>query len=397
MAERVDTGEFVRLATDRPRDFVEELLAGEPELASSGLDAALVAGNGALVAEELARDPGLVSRELGELSWLPLVYVCRSVLLGGPRTGDLLACAELLLDAGADPDSSCRHPEYGDLSALYGAAGVAHEPRMTALLLERGATPDDDESLYHSCETRDHACLRLLLDAGATVKGTNALAHMLDYDDLEGLRLLLERGIAQTGGDWPELEGAIGWALKRDRSREHIELLLSHGATPGPADATLAVRRGRADLDGLLGEPSPSPSDELLGALRRADRADVDAVLAEHPGLLDTLGRADHDVLVHAAARGRRDAVELMLEHGFPVDVRSEEFNETPLHAAAWFGWAQVAELLVERGADSHAEAGEPFGGTPREWAERGARQADHNQLGVAERPDYDAVLKLLA
>ena len=52
--------------------------------------------------------------------------------------GGLVACARALLDAGADPDSSWEHPEFGTLGALYGAAGVAHEPRMTALLLGLG-------------------------------------------------------------------------------------------------------------------------------------------------------------------------------------------------------------------------------------------------------------------
>ena len=72
-------------------------------------------------------------------------------------------------------------------------------------------------------------------------------------------------------------------ALARDRSRAHIELLLVHGAPVALGDATLAVRRGRADLLDLLGPASPSPADELLGALRRADRPAVDAVLAAIP------------------------------------------------------------------------------------------------------------------
>jgi Ankyrin repeats (3 copies) len=400
-AEALKRGErhaqFVRWATDGPREHVEELLALDPALAEAGLDAALVVGNRDRVAAEIESDPGLVGRELGELGWLPLVYVCHSVLLGGPRADDLVACAELLLDSGADPDGSRRHPKWGDLSALYGAAGVAHEPRMTALLLERGASPDDDESLYHSCETRDHSCLLLLLEAGARVDGTNSIRHMLDYDDLEGLRLLLERGVAQEGHGWPELDGTIEWALIRDRSRAHVELLLEHGAPVRPGEATLAVRRGRADLADLLGEAQPKPADELLGALRRGDRPAADAVLGAHAGLLETLGRGDHDVLVHAAGRGRREAVELMLELGFPVDIRSEEWGETPLHAAAWYGFAEIVRVLLAHGADPRAAAGEPFGGTPLEWAERGSREADHSVLGVDSEPDYDAVLGLLA
>ena len=60
---------------------------------------------------------------------------------------------------------------------LYGAAGVAHDPETTRLLLHRGADPDDGESVYHAVEATDTACLELLLERqrrdGA---GTNAPA-----------------------------------------------------------------------------------------------------------------------------------------------------------------------------------------------------------------------------
>jgi ankyrin repeat protein len=261
---------------------------------------------------------------------------------------------------------------------------------MTALLLDRGANPDDDESVYHACESRDHTCLRLLLDAGARVDGTNAVAHMLDYDDVEGLRMLLDAGAA-------DLDGVVHHALIRDRSRVHIELLLRHGAPIPDGAATMAVRRGRADLADLLGEAHPTPADELLGAVRRGDRNGVEAVLAAHPGLLGTLGRGDHDVLVHAVATSNRAALDLMLDLGFPIDVRSEEFDETPLHAAAWYGKADMVALLLDRGADVNAEAGRPFHGTPLDWAARGSRHAEQDVLNDPRADHVATVERLLA
>jgi hypothetical protein len=344
----------------------------------------------------VARDPAAARRETGLRGWAPLIYVTHSAFLGGERTGDLVACAVLLLDAGADPDAAWSHPEFGSLSALYGAAGVAHEPRMTALLLDRGADPDDGESLYHACEDRTGRCLRLLLDAGARVAGTNAVRHMLDRDDVEGLRLLLERGTAQEGREWPELDGTIAWALTRGRSRAHLEALRAHGAPVQLGDATLAVRRGRPDVLELLGPPDPAPADELLGALRRADRAGAEAVLAAHSGLLERLGRGDRDVLVNVAAAGNVRAADLMLDLGFPVDVRSEDFEETPLHAAAWYGRAPVADLLLARGADPNAVAGPPFGGTPLDWAARGSRDADAEAVGEPGIVDHRALVERL-
>jgi ankyrin repeat protein len=348
------------------------------------VDLVLTQGDPDALERALAEDPALATRELGERGWLPLVYVAHSPHLGRERTDDLLRCAELLLDAGADPNSAYVDPRFGPQSALYGAAGVNHEPRMTALLLERGANPDDNESVYHACETRDHTCLRLLLDAGAHVEGTHAVAHMLDYDDLEGLRLLLEHDPGS------EVHG-IRWALGRERSRAHIELLIEHGAEVRPEDAILAVRRGRTDLLDLLGPGDPSPADELLGAIRRVDRAAVQQVLDANPGLLDRLGPDDHDMIVQAATVGQEDAIRLALDLGFPVNVKGSEFNETALHAAAFYGRASLVSLLLERGADPGIEAGEPYGGKPLGWARYGSENA-----GAPEGADYETTIRLL-
>jgi ankyrin repeat protein len=122
----------------------------------------------------------------------------------------------------------------------------------------------------------------------------------------------------------------------------------------------------------------------------------VEAVLAEHPTLLDEIGVAEHDVLVHAAATSNRPAIELMVRLGFPVDVRSEEFAETPLHAAAWYGRADMVALLLDHGADVNAEAGKPFGGTPLDWAERGSRDAEQDVLGDPSAADYPATVERL-
>ena len=130
---------FVDWATNGRRDRAQALLDLDPSL--SGPDISLLLGDVERVA---GMDP---NAPVGHRGWAPLVYVTHSAFLGGERTDALVATARVLLDAGADPDASWEHPEFGALSALYGAAGVNHEAAMTALLLERGANPDDGESL----------------------------------------------------------------------------------------------------------------------------------------------------------------------------------------------------------------------------------------------------------
>jgi len=129
---------------------------------------------------------------------------------------------ELLLDHGADVNE-VHDNEYGAMSALYGAAGVAHDPETTQLLLERGADPNDGESVYHAVEAEDTTCLELLLRAGATVRDTNALANAID--DPVKVRVLLEHGDLRPAD--PELRDALLYA----RAPAVVTMLIEHGAS----------------------------------------------------------------------------------------------------------------------------------------------------------------------
>ena len=80
-------------------------------------------------------------------------------------------------------------------------------------------------------------------------------------------------------------------------------------------------------------------------------------------------------MLVHAAVVQNAAAVDLMLELGFPLEVRSEEFGETALHAAAWHGRADMVEKLLSHGADPNALAGDRPAST-LDWAVQGSRRA---------------------
>lgn len=70
----------------------------------------------------------------------------------------------------------------------------------------------------------------------------------------------------------------------------------------------------------------------------------------------------------HRAARfGEIYVCQRLLGGGKNVDSRDQD-GETPLHFAAWYGHAEVAELLIDNGADLNA-TGETYGGTPLQWA----------------------------
>ena len=175
-------------------DVADRLLAHDPGLATAGLDVALVLGDEAAVREALERDPGVVGRDLDGPGRKPLSCACHSAFLrpSSPRAPSVRRVVRLLLDNGADVDEVF-HNEYGAMPVLYGAAGVAHDPETTTLLLDRGANPNDGESLYRSIEADNATCAELLLARGATVKDTNALGYAISMHSVEKMRLLLER------------------------------------------------------------------------------------------------------------------------------------------------------------------------------------------------------------
>jgi ankyrin repeat protein/GNAT superfamily N-acetyltransferase len=360
---------LVEWATSARRDDADALLAQDPGLGRVALDAALVLGDAERVAAALAREPGAARRALGLRGWQPLLYVAYSSFLGGERTDGLLACAQALLGAGADPDTAWEHGGYERMSALHGAAGLAHEPRLTALLLAAGADPDDGRALRGAAGAEDPACLELLLDAGARVPGAMALAHAAQRGRVRTARMLLERGPRE----WGERDNALQWAVRPEASAEMVRLLVEHGADleasfdgTGRTPYGVAVRSGRPDLAELLAELGArrraEPLDELLGACLAGDGATARRVAAEDPAAAQLLRTAKADMLGRWAANGRREAVEILLDLGVPVDARGPT-GLTALQEATRGDDPALVDLLLRRGADPRKrtpDEGEP-------------------------------------
>lgn len=353
----------------------ERLLAETPQLLGDDPWLACAVGDEAALRAAIARDPAWVHRAGGPLKLPPLVAVTHSAFLQLPAYRDRMrACVRLLLEAGADADQSIgnRWPpaslaapnEDERLTALYGAAGQQRDPQTTRLLLDAGADPDDNESLYHSLENR--ACTALLLAAGARVTGTNALYRVLDLDDVEALKLLLAHGgdPNESAGSAPTNEWGtpLLWAIRRRRSPAHIEALLAAGAdtsarTREGIDArTLALRFGLVEvarlLEGTGGEAQDAPQEAFIAACARADEPAARALQAAHPGLVDTLSESQLRLLSELAAQeGCGDAVRTMVRCGWPIAARGGDWDASALNQAVFRGDAAMARFLLEHGA----------------------------------------------
>jgi hypothetical protein len=160
----------VEWATSGRRDDAEALLAVDPGLGRVALDAALVLGDAERVGAALAGDPGAARRALGLHGWQPLLYVAHSAFPGGDRTDGLVACAQALLHAGADPDAAWEDDGYERMTALHGAAGLAHEPRCADPHRQEPVDePAHEEPSYGELGWAAHAAyLRLLATSPLT-------------------------------------------------------------------------------------------------------------------------------------------------------------------------------------------------------------------------------------
>jgi ankyrin repeat protein len=367
----VDT--FVIAATEQRRARAQALLAARPEIEHDPW-ARLVLGR------EWRGDPNAPG---GPRGWAPLLYVTHSCFASVELARELLA-------RGADPDAFFVN-EYGRMSALYGAAGRVHDPKLTQVLLEAGANPDDGESLYHATEAESPDCLRMILEFGAATEGTNALAHALDDDRPEHVRLLLEAGFDVHDAAY------VAHAVRRGRGPAIVRLLVEHGAPidrPGGetwrGDAPLrtpyqhAVLRGRDDVASTLAELGAStdvdPPDLAVAAVARGERP-----AAPLPARLDPDAQ---EVLILAALRGRLESVVDTLGVDFHGVVGGSP-DGTLLHHACWVGDPSVVSELLARGADPMAQARADLD-TPLAWA---ALASQYHELPGR---DYVAVAELL-
>ncbi len=357
----------------------EAMLVAHPELENGGFYTALVLGDHATVKAVLKERPELAVRDSGPENVAPLIYVCFS-RLARPETGrgdGIALTARVLLEHGADANTAFNDPRWPDnpLPCLYAATGLNNNPALGRAMLESGANPNDGESLYHSTEHADHACLRLLLDHGAKPDNVNVVNHMLDREDEEGLRLLIAAG-AELRGANSRGETPLHWAVRLQRGERIIEMLLDHGAEldarrdDGRTAYGLAIESGQSAtatfLAGRGANTDLRPIDRFLEACTNARGDELDRLLREGPGI--QVAEEEHRMLPDVAMSHSTKGVLALLAAGVPVDTRGEN-GGTALHWACWKGYADMVKILLEHDASLTIED-TTFHGTPAGWFE---------------------------
>ena len=378
LAQKAD--QFLEVAWhwgDRAR--AQAIVSDEPAVTGTSIHAAAAFGNVEAVAEFLRKDPGCVAEKGGSHDWPPLLYTAWSCFWPG-RSAELLSVLQLLLENGADPNSSWHNKQYDQAeSALYGMI-EANSVAGARLLLEAGADPNDNESLYHACEKWNLDLLIALGDYGLRPQDVSyCIKHALDMRWPEAVYWFLQQGADPNAVHPSARETTLHWAIKRGAPLAVIQALLDAGADPNavaqPGHSMVLGRRGNTPLDYALGLGSTetadllrargaidsprSPKEAWMVAAAAGDRELALALLRDNPTLQQQLDLFDRNLVAHVAQMQNWSGVRLMIELGWPIDAVGW-MEARPLTWALCFGNAEIVDFLLNRHA-SLAPAGGYF------------------------------------
>ncbi len=356
-ADRADRLKYALFLGQGP--VIERLLTEDPTLAVDNPGMLCALYDAEEVAALLAEDPEAATLPVGVRTPILHLAFSRYHQVAPERAADALAVAEALVVHGADVNDSYA-PDPGTdhrLSALYGALGHAGNLPLAAWLLEHGADPNDNESLYHAAELGHADGLRLLLRHGARPAGTNALARVLDFDLFEGAALLLDHGADPNedvadhpSGEPPVVIPALHQAARRGRDARFAHLLLKHGADPtarweGHSAYGMARIYGNASFAEALeqaGHATPlGPAEILLAAC--ADGT----VPPDRPLASMALGPEEAQVLNRIIVDpGRLDHARRLVAAGLEPNL-TDELEMPALHHAGWSGLPEALSWLL--------------------------------------------------
>lgn len=323
-----------------------------------------------------------------------LAAIAGPLIEEGPK-GDAGKTAQLLLDAGSDPNVE------NELSQTPLILAVQHaDARIVRLLLQHGALPDrrnengdtplslakkekldfiasllegkkyprpapSEQQLLDAAAAGDAGTVSRLLAAGTPADvlddgGNTPLIHAAYNGKEEAALMLLKAGAAPLVKNGRN-DTALHFAGARGLPRLAAALIAGK-ANPkardfyGNSSLAYAVREGKAETAALLLAHGADPEEKdekgvslLMEMAAKNDAAMVRALLA---------GKASHTAtdrdgltaLMHAAKEGSRDAVEALLEAGANPSAKNAA-GQTALHFALEARHTDIVALLGSRGA----------------------------------------------
>ena len=344
-------------------------------------------------------DAGADPNAAGPDGQTPLMIVARTANV---------AAAKLLLDKGANPNLKEAQREQ---TALMWAAASSQGPMMRELLAH-GAEVDAKSAIdlmtpLVSGEPRAQPrppggmtamlfavregcmdCVKALLQKGAKIdlpdpEGVTPLISAVFNAHFDVAKYLIDQGANVKRWDWwgrTPLYLAVDYntlphggrpdqpSLDETLPIDIVRILLEKGANPNiqlklfPPFRATGNDRG---LDGML----TIGTTPLLRAAKGLDAPAI-KLLLEHGAIVDLPNSQGMTPTLAASGMGSTDAdtrgyfttsdvqdrsiasLELLLAHGGELNGRAARFEQAPLHGAAFWGWNDVVEYLLKKGAD---------------------------------------------
>ncbi len=231
---------------------------------------------------------------------------------------------ELLLEKGADPNQRAIY----DATALIGAACIPNSQEIMAALLEHGAD----------------------INAVRTSDGYTPLAAAVAEDRAENVRFLLEQGADPY--------------IKNNFNQNAIELAYQYG---------WSVQEVFAEY--LQQETNKEPNNddvfttEFLNGLLQLDHAKVREYINKgaNPNMTFTNDSNEITPLMYAAENKDLSLVQYLISVGADVNAR-DSWNSTALHRAVARNSAELVNYLLDKGADIEARTHVDLSGGYVEW-----------------------------
>lgn len=323
------------------------------------------------------------------------------------RTADVDA-AKLLLTKGANPN--VREKQRGQTALMWAAANS--QGAMMRQLLDHGAEVDaasDTDLLTPLVSSEPRAqprppggetamlfatregcmdCVKTLVEHGAKLdladpEGVTPLITAIFNTRFDIAKYLIDNGADVNKWDWwgrTPLYLAVDYntlphggrpdqpALDETLPIDIVKILLDKGANPNAQLKLFPPYRATGNDRGLDTMISIGTTP-LLRAAKALDAA-VIKLLLDHGALVDLANTARWTPMVAAAGMGSVDAdtrgyfttsdvqarsiasLDLLLAHGGNINQKAGRFESTALDGASFWGWNQVVEYLLSKGAD---------------------------------------------